>query len=119
MRPRAPKRIAWNPAHTRPQAPQRAPVSAKRTHKCVSLAWACGEEWEERVRVRGGLEHPAGTVGACGRLLRGSAARPQLGFLARHCMHLTSLASSAIRRTRQMGLGLTVKNPRRKVLKFN
>ena len=106
MRPRAPKRIAWNPAHTRPQAPQRAPASAKRTHKCVSLAWACGEEWEERVRVRGGLEH---LRARWARLQRGSAARPQLGFLARHCMRLTSLASSAIRRTRQMGLGLTEK----------
>ena len=67
MRPRAPKRIAWNPAHTRPQAPQRAPVSAKRTHKCVSLAWACGEEWEERVRVRvrGGLAHAAWAWAPC------------------------------------------------------
>ena len=60
-----PQRIARNPAHTRPQAPQRAPASAKRTHKCVSLVWACGGEWEERVRVKGGLEHPGHGGRAC------------------------------------------------------
>ena len=60
----------------------------------------------ERGQGRAGAARWDVTVGACS----GAAPpRPQLGFSARHCMWLSSLASSAIRRTHQMRLGLTKK----------
>jgi hypothetical protein len=71
-----------NPAHKRPQAAQRAPASAKRTHKCKSLAWACGRGRESVWGVRRGLAHVAWARAPCS----GAAPpRPQLGFSARHC----------------------------------
>ena len=70
-------RIAKNPVETRPQAPQRAPASAKRTHKCKSLAWACGGEWGEGSGE--GWRCALGRHG--GRLQRGSAIPPSAGLL--------------------------------------
>ena len=108
-----PRRATLAPQEIRAESSAHAPTGAAAS---ASLGETHSQVRKPSVGVRwrvGGACAGQGRAGASwarwARLQRGSAARPQLGFLARHCMHLTSLASSAIRRTRQMGLGLTEK----------